>query len=178
MQPNHPESIYKQTLILTLNHNIIAPKAALKVVFVMSRKLAAAQMDASHLGGSRAKLVVNSNLVSLAIVTDDKFNFAPFQLDLAEPIRLTFAHLDAASGLGGRHRRHLCAHLDANGEWQAEGCELAQTNATHSTCACKHLSTFALLSSADWEPSQQPGEVATDVGVAGAQAKVSLAACK
>lgn len=39
--------------------------------------------------------------------------------------------------------------LRPNSNWLADGCKLLESNGTHSTCACNHLTTFALL--ADWD---------------------------
>jgi len=35
----------------------------------------------------------------------------------------------------------------AGGEWSTEGCKLVETNFTHTTCECNHLTSFAVLMS-------------------------------
>lgn len=37
-------------------------------------------------------------------------------------------------------------------DWLQDGCKLIESNRTHSTCACSHLTTFGLLS--EWDSSQ------------------------
>lgn len=78
----------------------MAAGTQLKVVFVMlggslpgfmEPIQAAAASSAEHLSGRQ--LVVNSNLVSLSIVADARFKYAPLKVDLSAPIELTFRHL-------------------------------------------------------------------------------------
>jgi len=34
-----------------------------------------------------------------------------------------------------------------SGQWSTFGCKLVETNVTHTTCACEHLTNFAVLMS-------------------------------
>lgn len=31
------------------------------------------------------------------------------------------------------------------GQWSSQGCKLLETNSTHTTCSCSHLTNFAVL---------------------------------
>ncbi|XP_043846726.1 adhesion G protein-coupled receptor E3-like [Dromiciops gliroides] len=58
---------------------------------------------------------------------------------------LTFQHLQESYSQG---QQHLCVYWKSTKEgasWSTEGCFLLKTNATHTSCRCTHLSTFAVL---------------------------------
>lgn len=35
--------------------------------------------------------------------------------------------------------------VSGSGRWSTQGCRLLHTNNTHTTCACNHLSSYAIL---------------------------------
>ena len=39
----------------------------------------------------------------------------------------------------------LCSGRTMSGQWSTFGCKLVDTNVTHTTCACQHLTNFAVL---------------------------------
>lgn len=53
--------------------------------------------------------VVNSHLVSLSIVADARFKYAPLKVDLSAPIELTFRHLTPTTATAQENR---CAYWD------------------------------------------------------------------
>lgn len=46
--------------------------------------------------------------------------------------------------------------VSGSGKWSTQGCRLLHTNNTHTTCACNHLSSYAILMT-----YQQPAVSAT-----------------
>jgi len=40
-----------------------------------------------------------------------------------------------------------CLSSSDFGEWKSEGCSLVETNSTHTTCLCYHLTSFAIIMS-------------------------------
>ena len=69
----------------------------------------------------RGALLVNSNLVSLSIVADARYKYAPVKVDLSAPVELVFRHLaqptsvalpaaDASAAGSGASR---CVYWDA-----------------------------------------------------------------
>uniref|UniRef100_A0A3P8Z7Z0 Uncharacterized protein n=2 Tax=Esox lucius TaxID=8010 RepID=A0A3P8Z7Z0_ESOLU len=64
---------------------------------------------------------------------------------LKESVNITFSHLTAAV-----KGNYTCVYWEAkvgNGSWSERDCVLVQSNATHTMCSCKHLSSFAVLMS-------------------------------
>ncbi|XP_031803575.1 putative adhesion G protein-coupled receptor E4P [Sarcophilus harrisii] len=64
---------------------------------------------------------------------------------LTSSVILTFKHLQESYNQG---YKFLCVYWKSTTEganWSTEGCSLLKTNATHTSCNCGHLSTFAVL---------------------------------
>jgi len=40
---------------------------------------------------------------------------------------------------------YICAYWKEKGAWSTDGCHQQHSNATHTVCTCKHLSSFAVL---------------------------------
>ncbi|KAL0993234.1 hypothetical protein UPYG_G00105000 [Umbra pygmaea] len=62
---------------------------------------------------------------------------------LKDSVNFTFSHLKEAD-----KGNHTCVYWDSettDGAWSKRGCFLVQSNATHTVCSCKHLSSFAVL---------------------------------
>lgn len=57
--------------------------------------------------------VVNSQLVSMSIVADARYKYAPIKVDLSAPLELTFQHLRPASG-SPASQPPRCAYWDAS----------------------------------------------------------------
>ncbi|KAG7491248.1 hypothetical protein MATL_G00001060 [Megalops atlanticus] len=65
---------------------------------------------------------------------------------LPKPVNFTLRHLkvDPEGNL-------TCVYWNQS-RWIVDGCELTETNATHTVCTCNHLSTFALIMQTDGPP--------------------------
>ncbi|KAI4871600.1 hypothetical protein NFI96_021126, partial [Prochilodus magdalenae] len=59
---------------------------------------------------------------------------------LTTPVNFTLEHIAELDPNGTLS----CVYWN-NTEWIVDGCELLQTNSSHSVCSCVHLSTFALI---------------------------------
>ncbi|XP_035258774.1 adhesion G protein-coupled receptor E1-like isoform X1 [Anguilla anguilla] len=81
-------------------------------------------------------------LINSKVVTACVSNPATEHLD--KPVTFTFSHLQS------RDANHTCVFWDAQrgeGVWSPRGCRKVKSNATHTACACSHLSSFAVLMS-------------------------------
>ena len=59
---------------------------------------------------------------------------------------MTFAHSLSRNASFSAAAPPICARWDAvSGSWTADGCVVAAANATHTTCKCGVLSSFALM---------------------------------
>ncbi|XP_028587949.2 adhesion G protein-coupled receptor E3-like [Podarcis muralis] len=64
--------------------------------------------------------------------------------NISSPVNLTFCHLENKVP----QEKGVCVHWDSasrSGAWSPEGCQLLQSNSTHSECSCQYLSNFAVL---------------------------------
>uniref|UniRef100_A0A668AST7 Adhesion G protein-coupled receptor L1a n=1 Tax=Myripristis murdjan TaxID=586833 RepID=A0A668AST7_9TELE len=111
-------------------------------------------------------LVVNSHVISASV------HRGANRVYLSEPVIFTLRHLQ-------NHFGPNCSFWNASGSsgsgrWSTQGCRLIHTNKTHTTCACNHLSSYAVLMT-----YQQPAEllvyVVSWVGIS--VALVCLATC-
>ncbi|XP_061087666.1 adhesion G protein-coupled receptor E2-like isoform X1 [Conger conger] len=80
---------------------------------------------------------INSKVVT-AIVSN------PATEHLDKPVTFTFSHLQS------RDMNHTCVFWDTRSGkemWSTQGCRRVKSSATHTTCSCTHLSSFAVLMS-------------------------------
>ncbi|XP_046556840.1 adhesion G protein-coupled receptor L3-like [Haliotis rubra] len=82
--------------------------------------------------------VVNSNIISASINNRE-------EIELFEPVEYTMQHLSPEV-----KSNPLCSYwkMDESqkrGQWSQDGCSMIQTNSTHTTCKCNHLTNFAVL---------------------------------
>ncbi|XP_046374770.1 adhesion G protein-coupled receptor L3-like isoform X2 [Haliotis rufescens] len=82
--------------------------------------------------------VVNSNIISASINNRE-------EVKLFEPVEYTMQHLNPEV-----KSNPLCSYWKMDdsqkrGQWSQDGCSMIQTNDTHTTCKCNHLTNFAVL---------------------------------
>lgn len=79
-------------------------------------------------------LFVNSKIISASLGKGR-------HIELPEPVLITLKHLRTINV-----SQPMCVYWDylAN-SWSNEGCEVRESNRTHTLCQCKHLTNFALL---------------------------------
>ncbi|KAB1259968.1 Adhesion G protein-coupled receptor L1 [Camelus dromedarius] len=111
-------------------------------------------------GPGGASLVVNSQVIAASINKESSRVF------LMDPVVFTVAHLELGLGAGvglpgsdppATTTQQAKNHFNANcsfwnysersmlGYWSTQGCRLVESNKTHTTCACSHLTNFAVL---------------------------------
>ncbi|XP_071497049.1 uncharacterized protein [Diadema antillarum] len=70
--------------------------------------------------------------------------------DLAEPIEITFSAARVLQDNNTAGNQSQCVYWDFDlrngvGDWSSEGCSLSDVNGNEVTCACNHLTNFAVL---------------------------------
>ncbi|XP_045565863.1 adhesion G protein-coupled receptor L1 isoform X5 [Salmo salar] len=138
------------------------------------------RLEAGFVSGGGRSLAVNSHVISASV------NKGSNRVFLSEPVVFTLRHLQVenhfspncsfwnSTGSGGSPSG------SSGGRWSSQGCKRIHTNNTHTTCACNHLSTYAVLMTYH-QPASVDGlqevlvYVVSWVGIA--VALVCLAAC-
>ncbi|XP_065432186.1 adhesion G protein-coupled receptor E3-like isoform X2 [Chrysemys picta bellii] len=101
---------------------------------INARRLSEGNLPA---GGKLEKSHLNSRVVSGA-VGDGR------PIHLSRPANFTLRHRQAKK----EEEEALCVYwkvVAESGSWSPDGCTTVQTNSTHTTCSCDHLSSLAVL---------------------------------
>uniref|UniRef100_A0A667XCR4 Adhesion G protein-coupled receptor L1 n=1 Tax=Myripristis murdjan TaxID=586833 RepID=A0A667XCR4_9TELE len=120
-----------------------------KVVFVLYKNLgsflstenATVKMELEAVPGQDGRvLAVNSHVIAASINKESSRVF------LTEPVVFTLKHLQVPKN----HYSPNCSFWNYSersmtGQWSSQGCRLLDTNSTHTTCSCSHLTNFAVL---------------------------------
>ncbi|TRY90824.1 hypothetical protein DNTS_009002 [Danionella cerebrum] len=91
----------------------------------------------SGLGGRG--LAVNSHVIAASINKESSRVF------LTEPVVFTLRHLQLENHLTPNCSFWNYSERSMTGQWSSQGCRLMETNSTHTTCSCSHLTHFAVL---------------------------------
>ncbi|XP_041789997.1 adhesion G protein-coupled receptor E5 [Chelmon rostratus] len=67
----------------------------------------------------------------------------PSTQNLSRPVNITLRHLQDTEE--SPVVSYICAYWSERGTWSTDGCYQQHSNATHTVCTCKHLSSFAVL---------------------------------
>uniref|UniRef100_A0A1A8NUH7 CD97 molecule n=1 Tax=Nothobranchius pienaari TaxID=704102 RepID=A0A1A8NUH7_9TELE len=67
----------------------------------------------------------------------------PSTQNLSSSVNITFGHLRDLEE--SREVSYMCAYWKESGAWSTDGCSQLRSNATHTVCTCRHLSSFAVL---------------------------------
>ncbi|XP_048104925.1 adhesion G protein-coupled receptor L1-like [Alosa alosa] len=114
-----------------------------KVVFAMFKNLgsflttANATVKAESPAGRQ--LAVNSHVISASMNKESSRVF------LTEPVVFTLRHLQLENHFSPNCSFWNYSERSMTGQWSTQGCKLLETNSTHTTCSCSHLTNFALL---------------------------------
>uniref|UniRef100_A0A674GBE3 Adhesion G protein-coupled receptor L1 n=1 Tax=Taeniopygia guttata TaxID=59729 RepID=A0A674GBE3_TAEGU len=126
----------------TLKQN--SRNGVVKVVFILYNNLGLflptenATVRLGGDGGPRApQLVVNSQVIAASINKESSRVF------LRDPVVFTLPHLENHFGANCSFWNY--SERSMAGHWSSQGCRLLRSNGTHSSCACSHLTNFALL---------------------------------
>uniref|UniRef100_A0AAQ5XKN3 Adhesion G protein-coupled receptor L1a n=1 Tax=Amphiprion ocellaris TaxID=80972 RepID=A0AAQ5XKN3_AMPOC len=87
----------------------------------------------------RRSLVVNSHVISASVHRGSN------RVYLTEPVIFTLRHLKLENHFGPNCSFWNASGVSGSGRWSTQGCRLLHTNNTHTTCACNHLSSYAVL---------------------------------
>ncbi|TRZ03926.1 hypothetical protein DNTS_030415, partial [Danionella cerebrum] len=117
-----------------------------KVVFVLYKNLglflstenATVKMEMESGLGGRG-LAVNSHVIAASINKESSRVF------LTEPVVFTLRHLQLENHLTPNCSFWNYSERSMTGQWSSQGCRLMETNSTHTTCSCSHLTHFAVL---------------------------------
>ncbi|TRZ09172.1 hypothetical protein HGM15179_017938, partial [Zosterops borbonicus] len=128
----------------TLKQN--SRNGVVKVVFILYNNLGLflptenATVRLGGDGGPRApQLVVNSQVIAASINKESSRVF------LRDPVVFTLPHLETKNHFGANCSFWNYSERSMAGHWSSQGCRLLRSNGTHSSCACSHLTNFALL---------------------------------
>ncbi|MBN3323466.1 AGRL1 protein, partial [Atractosteus spatula] len=117
-----------------------------KVVFLLYKNLgpflstenASVKMELEP-GSPNKGLVVNSHVISASI------NKESSRIYLTEPVIFTLQHLQLENHYSPNCTFWNYSERTMMGYWSSQGCRLVETNKTHTTCSCSHLTNFAVL---------------------------------
>ncbi|KAL4659196.1 adhesion G protein-coupled receptor L1-like isoform X1 [Arapaima gigas] len=117
-----------------------------KVVFVLYKNLgtflstenATVKMEVEPNAGGRG-LAVNSHVIAASINKESSRVF------LTEPVVFTMRHLKLENHFNPNCSFWNYSERSMVGQWSSQGCKLLDTNGTHTTCSCSHLTNFAVL---------------------------------
>ncbi|XP_032995584.1 adhesion G protein-coupled receptor L1 isoform X3 [Lacerta agilis] len=117
-----------------------------KVVFILYNNLGfflstenATIKLGSEVGSISPSLVVNSQVIAASINKESSRVF------LMDPVIFTLSHLEDKNHFNANCSFWNYSERSMMGYWSTQGCRLVETNKTHTTCACSHLTNFAVL---------------------------------
>ncbi|MEE6523573.1 hypothetical protein FKM82_022552, partial [Ascaphus truei] len=117
-----------------------------KVVFVLYNNLGlflSTENSTVRVGGESGStahsLVVNSQIIAASINKESSRVF------LMDPVIFTLPHLQTKNHFNANCTFWNYSERSMLGYWSSQGCRLLHTNKTHTTCACSHLTNFAVL---------------------------------
>ncbi|XP_044135050.1 adhesion G protein-coupled receptor L1 isoform X7 [Bufo gargarizans] len=117
-----------------------------KVVFILYNNLGlflSTENSTVRFGGegssSGHSLVVNSQIIAASINKESSRVF------LMDPVIFTLPHLQSKNHFNANCTFWNYSERSMLGFWSTQGCRLLYTNKTHTTCACNHLTNFAVL---------------------------------
>ncbi|KAK7945537.1 hypothetical protein WMY93_001265 [Mugilogobius chulae] len=84
-------------------------------------------------------LTVNSHILSASITKESSRVFT------TDPVIFTLEHLDKEHYYNPNCSFWNYSERSMMGHWSTQGCKLLDTNKSHTTCSCNHLTNFAIL---------------------------------
>ncbi|XP_061859926.1 adhesion G protein-coupled receptor L2 isoform X3 [Colius striatus] len=89
--------------------------------------------------GRNSTIAVNSHVIAASI------NKESSRVYLTDPVHFTLEHIDPDNYFNANCSFWNYSERTMMGYWSTQGCKLVDTNKTHTTCACSHLTNFAIL---------------------------------
>ncbi|XP_039176989.1 adhesion G protein-coupled receptor L2 isoform X11 [Crotalus tigris] len=93
----------------------------------------------TEFAGKNSTITVNSDVIAASI------NKESSRVYLTDPVLFTLAHIDPNNYFNANCSFWNYSERTMMGYWSTQGCKLIDTNKTHTTCACSHLTNFAIL---------------------------------
>ncbi|XP_072723222.1 adhesion G protein-coupled receptor L2 isoform X3 [Ciconia boyciana] len=93
----------------------------------------------SDFAGRNSTIAVNSHVIAASI------NKESSRVYLTDPVHFTLEHIDPDNYFNANCSFWNYSERTMMGYWSTQGCKLVDTNKTHTTCACSHLTNFAIL---------------------------------
>ncbi|KAM4720955.1 adhesion G protein-coupled receptor L2 isoform 11-T11 [Rhinophrynus dorsalis] len=93
----------------------------------------------ADLAGRNTTIAVNSHVIAASI------NKESSRVYLTDPVFFTLEHIDPNNYFNANCSFWNYSERTMMGYWSTQGCRLVETNKTHTTCACSHLTNFAIL---------------------------------
>ncbi|KAG8437205.1 hypothetical protein GDO86_008049 [Hymenochirus boettgeri] len=93
----------------------------------------------AELTGRNSTIAVNSHVIAASI------NKESSRVYLTDPVFFTLEHIDTNNYFNANCSFWNYSERTMMGYWSTQGCRLVETNKTHTTCACSHLTNFAIL---------------------------------
>uniref|UniRef100_A0A3B4AAY6 Uncharacterized protein n=1 Tax=Periophthalmus magnuspinnatus TaxID=409849 RepID=A0A3B4AAY6_9GOBI len=117
-----------------------------KLVFVLYKNLGqflstenATIKMANEVYGRNVSVAVNSDIIAASINKESSRVF------INEPVVFTLEHIDMEHYFNSNCSFWNYSERSMMGYWSTQGCKLVDSNKTHTTCSCSHLTNFAIL---------------------------------
>ncbi|XP_041862158.1 adhesion G protein-coupled receptor L2 isoform X9 [Melanotaenia boesemani] len=117
-----------------------------KLVFVLYKNLSqflstenATIKMANEAYGRNVSVAVNSDIIAASINKESSRVF------INEPVIFTLEHIDMEHYFNSNCSFWNYSERSMTGYWSTQGCKLMDSNKTHTTCSCSHLTNFAIL---------------------------------
>ncbi|XP_037401135.1 adhesion G protein-coupled receptor L2 isoform X9 [Pygocentrus nattereri] len=93
----------------------------------------------SEAHGRNLSVAVNSDVIAASINKESSRVF------ITEPVIFTLEHIDMQHYFNSNCSFWNYSERSMMGYWSTQGCRLIDSNKTHTTCSCSHLTNFAIL---------------------------------
>ncbi|XP_075341615.1 adhesion G protein-coupled receptor L2 isoform X31 [Odontesthes bonariensis] len=117
-----------------------------RLVFVLYKNLSqflstenATIKMANEAYGRNVSVAVNSDIIAASINKESSRVF------INEPVIFTLEHIDMEHYFNSNCSFWNYSERSMMGYWSTQGCKLLDSNKTHTTCSCSHLTNFAIL---------------------------------
>ncbi|XP_056269874.1 adhesion G protein-coupled receptor L2 isoform X2 [Pseudoliparis swirei] len=89
--------------------------------------------------GRNVSVAVNSDIIAASINKESSRVF------INDPVIFTLEHIDMEHYFNSNCSFWNYSERSMMGHWSTQGCKLLDSNKTHTTCSCSHLTNFAIL---------------------------------
>ncbi|XP_035031973.1 adhesion G protein-coupled receptor L2 isoform X20 [Hippoglossus stenolepis] len=116
-----------------------------KLVFVLYKNLGQflstenATIKMADAYGRNVSVAVNSDIIAASINKESSRVF------INDPVIFTLEHIDMEHYFNSNCSFWNYSERSMMGYWSTQGCKLLDSNKTHTTCSCTHLTNFAIL---------------------------------